>query len=191
MTRPEQIGAFDVQILVLSNRQQNRRHAVDQYADAGGHHHRPAGRGGAVDEFADAFIDDEPDGGQQNGRIDKGREDGRLAEAVGERCVRASLQQQEGGQRDDEAPHVAQIMAGVRHQADGIPSVAKKEFRRDIDEIDDDGDDEASSHSGIEFVMMHVAMPVGMHMTVFMFVFVFVGMPFFVEVGSHVTFPLP
>ena len=39
-------------------------------------------------------------------------------------------------------------------------------------------------------MMMHVAMPVGMHMTVFMFVFVFVGMPFFVEVGSHVTFPL-
>ncbi len=42
-------------------------------------------------------------------------------------------------------------------------------------------------------MMMHVAMPVGMHMTVLMsvFVFVFVGMPFFVEVGSHVTFPLP
>ena len=39
--------------------------------------------------------------------------------------------------------------------------------------------------------MMDMAMPVGMDMTVLMFVFVFVGMPFFVEVGSHVTFPLP
>ena len=113
-----QICALEVQIILFSRRQQDRCQSVDQNPDPCRDHDRDARRGGPVNEFLHAFPDNEHDCPQQDHRIEKSRKDCRLPESVGEGHVGAFFQQEDRRQRNDQAPHITQIVTCVSNESD-------------------------------------------------------------------------
>ena len=129
-------GAADVEVAPLVAHEEPRREAVDQDPDAG----RP-GDGIPRDRLgmehaADALGHNHPDGDEQDERVEQRDEHRALLVAVGVARRGGALRQPEGEHRQQQAGHVAQVVARIGEQTHRAVAEADDELDDDEEQVE-------------------------------------------------------
>src|SRR5271168_5540451 len=140
-------GASDVDVALAAGGEQPRADAIDDDARGGDYHHGPTGDGLSVEKPADRLPAQSADHHQQKHSVEQSREDRRTAESIGESQRRRALDENAGDPCDEKSQHVAEIVASVRQQGDGVPDETENDFQHHKTGIERDAYRERSAEA--------------------------------------------
>ena len=136
-----QVGTAHVDIVILLGNQQPGGESVHQDADAGG----PAD-GARVDldrtgiqQFLNAFNQDDAHGDQEDDGVQQGNEDGTLAIAIGKPFGRVACGKPDGHECQQQAEDVAQVVSGIGKEPQRAGSESHARLDQDKAQVEGHG----------------------------------------------------
>ena len=134
-------GAAGVDVVLLLAAEGPGGEAVDDDADGGGPDDEVAAHVAGVEEFLYALHHDGAHGDQEDDGVEQRDEHRGFAAAIGEALGGVAGSQLEGYHGQQEREDVAQVVAGIGKEAEGVADEARNGFDDDEEQVERDGDD--------------------------------------------------
>lgn len=149
-------GAADIEVVLASGHEEHGSGAIDEDADAG----HPCDGAGldacGMTQTGNGLPCDAADANEEQEGVGQGGEDGGAFETVGVALGSGTFCKHGGDPRKHEAKDVAEIMARVREQGEGVGEEPGDDFDGDEGRVERDADEEGAS----EVLGWGVGMPV-------------------------------